>query len=175
MLRTPAPLNGALEVTIAMLSLQIAFGIVLGVLILRVLPIVFEKLSSLPKKTRSIWNSVKRDHPIVIRMVRFSPLVVVAAIPATVIWVNRRYLAEYLSIFALLGLLIGVPLGLNAVITKNSPKLKALIYGEPPYGAPNFQFKRIPFLAIYSLVLAVTGVGAAKGGPILLNLLKSKF
>jgi hypothetical protein len=118
--------------------MEIALGIVLAVIILRLLPAI-----------------------VAVAMV--VGVIALIAITALLIWLNFQTIAVYVGALGAVGVMYGIPFELKAKIEKRYPPFAALIRGEPPYNQMARQPLRIAVMACFSVAVAAVGVGALLG------------
>ncbi|WP_136418650.1 hypothetical protein [Herbaspirillum sp. ST 5-3] len=121
-----------------MLILQVAFGIVLAVIILRLLPAI-------------------------VAGALIIGLAALLAITAGLVWLNLKTVAIYIAAFGAVGLLYGIPFWLKGFVVRKYPDFHVLIKGEPPYDATAKQPLRIVVMACFSVAVASVGIGALLG------------
>ena len=121
-----------------MLIVEIALGIVLAVIILRLLPEI-------------------------VAVAIVVGVIALIAIMALLIWFNFQTIAIYVGALGVVGVLYGIPFWLKAKIEKKHPPFAALIRGEPPYNHIEKQPLRLTVMACFSVAVAAVGLGALLG------------
>jgi hypothetical protein len=129
-----------------MFILEIAAGIVLAVLVLRLLPLII--ISSL--------------------LIGCVALVFVLLL---LVWLNLEKVAIYVAALGAVGLLYGVPFWLQSKITEKYPEFGKLVRGEPPFNEFARQPKRLLIMALFALVVAGAGLATLFGAVHAVDLL----
>lgn len=129
-----------------MLILEIAVGIVLAVIILRVLPATLASALVLG-------------------------LIALLVITIALVWLNLKTIAIYIAAVGAASILYGVPFLLKDQVTKKYPGFTSLIRGEPPYDQITKQPLRIAVMACFSVAVASIAVGALVGALYTIDLI----
>jgi hypothetical protein len=128
------------------LVIEIALGIVLAVLILRLLPAILAGA------------------------LLIGGLTLLGVLFFTV-WLNLEKVAIFVAAFGTAALLYGVPFWLKDTITAKYPTLGALIRGEPPHDHFSKQPQRLLIMACFALVVAGVGISVLLGATYSVDLI----
>jgi len=120
------------------LIIEIALGIVLAVLILRLLPAILA--SALLIGVIALLGAI-----------------------LLLVWLNLENVAIFVAAFGAAALLYGVPFWLKNTITAKYPTLGTLIRGEPPYDHLSKQPQRLLIMACFALAVAGIGISVLLG------------
>ncbi len=121
-----------------MLIVQIALGIVLAVLILRILPAFLAGAM-------------------------FTGAIALLGVILLLVWFNLEKVAIFVAVVGAMVLLYGVPFWLQSTVAAKYPTFGALVRGESPYDQLSKQPQRLLVMAIFAVTVAGAGIAALLG------------
>ncbi len=133
-----------------MISLQVALGIVLAVIIVWMLPAI-------------------------VAVALLLAFVSVIALVVALVWLNLQVVAIYVSAIASVAVLYGVPFWMKTHILRKYPAFLALTKGEPPFNVMAKQPARIAVMACFAVAVALSGVGVLLGMVSLVDAVSNLF
>jgi hypothetical protein len=121
-----------------LLIVQIALGIVLAVLILRILPAFLAGAM-------------------------FTGAIALLGVILLLVWFNLEKVAIFVAVVGAMVLLYGVPFWLQSTVAAKYPTFGALVRGESPYDQLSKQPQRLLVMAIFAVTVAGAGIAALLG------------